>query len=58
MRDLIRLFSYLAKLIARIVMRNTHYFTAHPSRLDTAQDISYTLVAGWVNLAKDSNPGD
>ncbi|KAL4903342.1 hypothetical protein BDW74DRAFT_156203 [Aspergillus multicolor] len=40
------------------VLRNMNYFTRHPGQLDTAKDISYTLVGGWVNLAKDTNPGD
>ncbi|KAL2830488.1 hypothetical protein BDW59DRAFT_177834 [Aspergillus cavernicola] len=34
------------------------YFTAHPGQLDTAKDISYTVVGTWVNMAKDSNPAD
>ncbi|KAL4987616.1 glycoside hydrolase superfamily [Aspergillus falconensis] len=40
------------------VLRNTAYFTRNPNKLDTAKDITYTLVAGWVNLAKDTNPED
>ncbi|EIT73813.1 chitinase [Aspergillus oryzae 100-8] len=40
------------------VLRANSYFTANPSMLDNAKDATYTLVGSWVNLAKDSNPGD
>ncbi|KAB8277072.1 hypothetical protein BDV30DRAFT_223672 [Aspergillus minisclerotigenes] len=40
------------------VLRANAYFTANPSMLDNAKDATYTLVGSWVNLAKDSNPGD
>ncbi|KAL4764484.1 uncharacterized protein BDW70DRAFT_156648 [Aspergillus foveolatus] len=36
------------------ILRNTAYFTRNPNKLDTAKDITYTLVAGWVNLSKDT----
>ncbi|KAL4744337.1 hypothetical protein BDW72DRAFT_212797 [Aspergillus terricola var. indicus] len=39
-------------------LKATNYFTAHPDRLDTAKDITYTAVGTWVNIAKDSNAGD
>ncbi|KAL3462009.1 hypothetical protein BJX64DRAFT_288751 [Aspergillus heterothallicus] len=39
-------------------LKATKYFTAHPDRLDTAKDITYTAVGTWVNIAKDSNAGD
>ncbi|KAL3428789.1 hypothetical protein BDV09DRAFT_203916 [Aspergillus tetrazonus] len=40
------------------VLRNMRYFAANPDKLDNAKDITYTLISGWVNLAKDTNPGD
>ncbi|KAL4772368.1 hypothetical protein BDW60DRAFT_207365 [Aspergillus nidulans var. acristatus] len=40
------------------VLQNLRYFAANPDKLDNAKDIIYTLVAGLVNLAKDTNPGD
>ncbi|KAL4764736.1 uncharacterized protein BDW70DRAFT_156887 [Aspergillus foveolatus] len=39
-------------------LKALEYFTAHPDRLDTAKDLTYTAVGSWVNIAKDSNTGD